>query len=385
MRPPAAAIAHILLPPFACACGDNAQPPLDSAFHRRVIDPEFRAEGVTVFDVDRDGVLDIVTEELWYAGPRFEPHAIRDPRAFDPQNGYAHSFSAFHDDIDGDGYDDLISYGPPGGDALWCRNPQGRDEPWQCYQITPNVFGESPYYTHLFGDTGSLLTGLEPARMFGYMTASDAPETAWTMNALTGDGFLMPPMHGHGLGIGDIDGDGRLDVLTGAGWMQRPADPAQTPWPWHPVSLCPNNCAHMFAFDVNDDGRSDLVGTSPHNYGAWWFEQLPDGSFQQHEIDSTNSQNHAAELVDLDDDGLPELVTGKRWRAHLDGDPGAFEPVLLLIYKLTRDGGDVRWTRIVIDEGIGIGTQFAVVDIDGNGRRDIIISSRKGVVLFERL
>ena len=84
------------------ACSSHE--PTGLAFHREVIDPAFRAEGVTVFDVDHDGNLDIVTDQLWYAGPAL--HAARGDHAetFDVNAGYASSFGAFHMDVDADGY-----------------------------------------------------------------------------------------------------------------------------------------------------------------------------------------------------------------------------------------------------------------------------------------
>jgi hypothetical protein len=369
------------------ACGTTAQPPF--TFNKRVVDPEFRSEGVTVFDVDHDGHLDIVTEELWYAGPTFKPHEIRTPRSWDPLTAYAHCFGAFHMDVDGDGYDDLLAFGPPGEDALWCRNPSPEDRHWDCAQITPQASGESPLMTAMFTPTGSMLMGVEPDRVLGWMTPAEPLDAPWLMHALSPPNFPMAARFEHGLGLGDVNGDGRPDVITGSGWLEQPINPGDSPWPWHPAAFCPNNCAHMFTFDFNGDGIADLIGTSPHNFGAWWWEQQPgegggEPIFIQHEIDTTNSQNHAARLVDLDGDGSPELITGKRWWAHFDEDPGARDPALLLVYHPTRVGTDVRWERIVVDDDSGIGSQFEVVDIDGNGKPDIVVSNKKGLNLFKQ-
>lgn len=368
------------------ACGDNGDGGL--GFRKRVIDPAFRSEGVTVFDVNRDGHLDLVTEELWYAGPDFAPREIRPPRAWDPLTEYAHCFGAFHRDVDGDGYDDLIAFGPPGEDALWCRNPEGADVHWTCHPIAPSASGETPHLTTLFDPAGSLVMGIEPERVLGWMTPGPALDQPWQMHPLTPPGFPQAARYEHGLGLGDLNGDGRLDIITGSGWLEQPADLAAAPWPWHPVAICPNNCSHMFVFDFDGDGRNDLIGASPHSYGAYWWRQVIDSAgqitFVQHEIDTTLSENHAAHLADLDGDGRPEFVTGKRWWAHYDQDPGALEPAVLAVYRWERTGGRVAWTRTDLDDDSGIGTQFEVVDVDGDGRLDIVVSNKKGLHLFER-
>jgi len=372
------------------ALGGCTSPTLpELAFHKRSIDPAFRSEGVTVFDVDLDGHLDLVTEELWYAGPDFTPHQIRPPREWDPLTAYAHCFGAFHRDVDGDGFEDLISFGPPGDDALWCQNPRGADQHWACHQLAPMASGESPLITTLFDPAGALVMGIEPDRVLGWMTPGSALDQPWQMHPLTSSGFAQAARYEHGLGLGDVNSDGRLDILTGSGWLEQPVDRAQTPWPWHPTPICPNNCAHMFAFDFSGDGLTDLIGTSPHDYGAWWFEQRLDEhgerTFVSHEIDTTVSQNHAARLEDLDGDGAPELITGKRWWAHFDQDPGALDPAMLVMYRFRRDGGEVTWTRTEIDDDSGVGSQFEVVDVDQNGTLDLVVSNKKGLHLFERV
>lgn len=368
------------------ACGDPAS---GLRFERHVIDTAFRAEGVTVFDVNHDGALDLVTEELWYAGPDFVPHEVRMPRAYNPDTEYAHCFHAFHRDVDTDGFDDLIVVGPPGNDAGWCRNPQGADVHWDCHPIIDNAAtmtaGESPAMVDVFA-TGapSLVMGLDPERFLALVTPGASPELLWDVEAVSARGFL--PAAQHGLGLVDINADGRLDVVTGAGWLEQPAVPAGA-WPWHPVEICPNNCAHIAGFDINADGLVDLVGTSPHGYGAWWFEQRiasagAEPTFTPHLIDDTVSQTHAARLVDLDGDGAPELITGKRWRAHFMGDPGTDDPIVLVVYQYARAEGAVTWTRIDVDADSGIGNQFEVIDVSADGKPDIVVATRKGVFVF---
>jgi hypothetical protein len=101
-----------------------------------------------------------------------------------------------------------------------------------------------------------------------------------------------------------------------------------------------------------------------------------------HEIDKTDSQTHALVLTDINGDGVPDIVTGKRHWAHLAGDPGIDEPSVLCWYELQRQGGQVTWTRHDIDHDSGVGLHFQVLDINGDGLPDIVTSSKKGVYVF---
>ena len=151
--------------------------------------------------------------------------------------------------------------------------------------------------------------------------------------------------------------------VTGAGWFAQPSDPAGT-WAFHPVDLCPDNCSHMYIDDLNGDGVPDIIGASPHNYGAWWWEHTAGDHFVQYEIDTSISENHSARYVDLDGDGVPELITGKRYWAHLDHDAGARDPVVLVAYRHHREAGEVIWDQIDIDDDSGVGSHNR-----GPGRR----------------
>jgi hypothetical protein len=139
----------------------------------------------------------------------------------------------------------------------------------------------------------------------------------------------------------------------------------------------------MVVYDVDGDGDNDVITSSAHNYGIWWFEQLPGEKFERHEICKTFSQTHAIRLADINRDGIMDFVTGKRYFAHNGKDPGAFEPALLVWFEIQRpEKGKAQFVQHTIDDNSGIGTQFEVVDINGDGRMDIVTANKKGVHLF---
>src|SRR5262249_49604507 len=155
-----------------------------------------------VFDVNRDGRLDIVTEEQWYEAPAFVPHAIREPRAWDPLTAYAHCFGAFHEDVDADGWEDLVVFGPPGEDASWCENPRGEDRHWDCHPIAASASGESPLLADVFRDGArELVMGIEPERVLGWVTPGAATNDTWTMHAISPPNFPQAARYEHGLGL----------------------------------------------------------------------------------------------------------------------------------------------------------------------------------------
>ena len=182
-----------------------------------------------------------------------------------------------------------------------------------------------------------------------------------------------------------MNGDGRNDVIITEGWWEAPEDRTQSPWTWHPVKLGAK-CADMIAHDLDGDGDNDIISTSAHDYGMWWHEHVKGEKgieFKTHEFFRAFSQAHAVHLVDMNGDGLKDLVTGKRYFAHGGRDPGGKEPAVLYWFELKRPAkGKFEFIPHPIDDDSGVGTQFEVADFDGDSRPDIITSNKKGVHLF---
>jgi hypothetical protein len=213
----------------------------------------------------------------------------------------------------------------------------------------------------------------------------------------------------HGSGIGDINGDGRNDVVTTSGWFEAPPHPTQEPWIWHPdyqfsaygAGGRPGGAGlPILVTDVNGDGLNDIIMGSDHGYGLAWYEQKMDGgkrTFLEHWVETDYPTIHTMALADLDGDGKPELITGKQLFAHNGGDVGAFEPVFVFYYKfsqgrferhivsysyLTPYFGPGSENRPPPNDVVGLGMRLQVADMDGDGRPDIIIPCKTGLYIF---
>jgi hypothetical protein len=355
-------------------------------FTKVVIDKTFRSEGVAVGDVNHDGKLDILAGEVWYEAPDWKMHEILPPGKYDGNTGYSKTFANFACDVNGDGWVDSVITTMMGEPALWYENPQNKPGHWKVHTVTRSACNETPLFTDLLGNGKPVaIWGVQPEGYIAWFSLPKDPSQQWDMHIIAGPKAPGSEKFSHGLGVGDINGDGRNDVLTTQGWWEAPADRTQEHWKFHQVDFGPD-CADMIVYDVDGDGYNDVITSSAHNYGIWWFRQLPDGKgekFERHEICKSFSQTHALRLADINGDGIMDLVTGKRYFAHNGKDPGAFEPALLVWFELQRpEKGKVQFIQHVIDEDSGIGTQFEVVDINGDGRLDIVTANKKGVHLF---
>ena len=224
--------------------------------------------------------------------------------------------------------------------------------------------------------------------------AEDSPADVATPNEGTAFRWVRHDLPsqaaGHGIGFGDINGDGRGDIVAADGWLEAPEDRRRGTWRWHPeFKLHPDASVPILVFDVDGDGDNDIVWGRGHNYGLFWLEQVrqQDGSrrWVQHEIDTTWAQAHSPLLADLDGDGRPELVVGKRYLGHDGRDPGELEPLCIYWYKFDRAAK--TWQRHTISSGgrAGWGLDPKAVDLDGDGDIDLIAPGLSGLYWFENL
>jgi hypothetical protein len=362
-------------------------------FKKFTLDRKFRSEGVCAGDFNHDGKLDIGAGPVYFAAPDWKMQAI-DPkgREYDPK-AYSNSFCNWAEDLNGDGWDDIIVVDFPGTPTWWWQNPGSAGGDWKrhtCLKVTNN---ESPTYLDLDGDGKRELICSTQDKAIGsrYLFAKPAkdPTALWDVTKISSE--LSPNLthqYYHGLGIGDINRDGRQDVIIHDGWWEAPAKAADSssgepaPWKFHNANLG-TLCAQMYAYDVDGDGDNDVISSSAHKYGIWWHEQTKDG-WVTHEIDKTVSETHSMCLADINGDGLKDFVTGKRWWSHGRSEPGADMPAVVLWFELSRKDGKPVWTRHQIDDDSGVGTQFEVVDLNGDKLLDVVVSNKKGTHYFQQ-
>jgi HEAT repeat protein len=355
----------------------TVRPPSAVTFVRRKLDAAFRSEGLAVADFDRDGRLDIATGNILYLGPDWKPQPmLAAPKEYKPE-GYSDEFLCFAEDVDKDGWTDLIVVGFPGAKTRWLRNPGRLGGPWKEFPAVEKTGNESPDWIDADSDGRKELVFVSEDGMAFARPAADLNKP-WTIRVIAGP---KDPRPGHGLGVGDLNGDGRKDVVCPEGWWEAPADPAKVPWTFHRAKLGYEAPAQMLVLDVDGDGDADVASSAAHRYGLWWYEQTPEG-WTPHEIDHTISQLHALHLADLNRDGLPDLVTGKRFWAHREGDEGIDDPAVVCWFELRREGGKPSWIRHDVDDASGVGLHFQIADLDGDGLLDLATSNKKGVYIF---
>ena len=495
---------------------------------KTVVDKEFRSEGVAVADFNKDGKMDIFVGDCWYEAPDWKRHVIRRDKPYDPIN-YSESFGAFAGDFNGDGWADVMIMPFPGKECFWYENPGKGGGKWKEHVLATSACNETPIYIDLFKNGKKVLVmgwqppGKDDQGELCYFTPGSDPTKLWEKHSISGPSAPGKEVPGtrrfsHGLGHGDINGDGRIDILCPDGWWEQPEKIDGQPWKFHRANLGPT-CADMYVFDVDGDGNADVISSSAHNTGLWWHQQktgkdgpmflrhdlfphptklaqLPKDHklnkdeqdlfaglskvrqqqkrtpwrmnpllsdlarshaqqlalnkplqglgknsypgkvkvlwevhtkastpepiaklfFEKHpELKATGlevglgfvrqdgvgyvtilvgdaghfalpSQSHALHFVDIDGDGLKDLVTGRRYWAHgPHGDDSPADPAYLYWYRAVKKDGKTDFIPELIDDDSGIGTQFEVVDINGDGLLDIVVSNKKGVFIFEQV
>jgi len=158
----------------------------------------------------------------------------------------------------------------------------------------------------------------------------------------------------------------------------------------------------MAVYDVNGDGLNDIVTSlEAHGWGIAWFEQKRDQSgtisFVEHMIaddhltkDANNvtfSEPHATTIADVDGDGVPDLIVGKRVFSHLESyvDPDPLGPCVLYWFRTVRNPkapGGAEFKPEMIHNRSGAGSTILATDLNKDGAVDIVTSTNRGTFIF---
>ncbi|MFM7180851.1 MAG: FG-GAP repeat domain-containing protein [Verrucomicrobiales bacterium] len=408
------------------ACVQAGEPSKDQTFQKIRLSEFFWTEGAGAGDFNRDGHPDVTAGPYWWQGPDFQKrHTFRDDSktstiklkdgsersvpgfkgALGTQNDYSDNFLTFVRDMNGDGWDDIINVGWPGKAVHWYANPGAKDPAaseshWPKHLAIEVLDNESPVFADLLGNGSPVMVGNFDGHYGYFQPDASKPESPWSWHPITPKGKWHK--YTHGCGVGDVNKDGRPDLIESAGWWEQPASLAGDPvWKLHAFPFAPGEKtaggAQMYAYDFNGDGRNDVLTTlDPHRYGLVWYEQTDDSGtgFTRHMILNDNpqanrhgvafSQMHAIEMADMNGDGLLDVVTGKRYWAH--GPGGDVDPEgdsVVYWFRATRGtDGAVDFVPHRVDSDSGVGTQFSVADLNRDGKPDIVTANKRGIFVF---
>jgi hypothetical protein len=391
-------LAHIAV--VLVLCRNNSVFADPGAFEKQVLTDRYFCDGIAAGDINRDGKQDIVAGPYWYEGPDFkQAHAFYEPVPLPPEKSPSNSMFSYVYDFSGDGWPDILVLGRVHlHQAFWYENPGKRtSREWKKHFAFERVQGESPPFADVDGDGKPELVALWESRWGLIQPNWQKPAEPWTFYFVTETGGWH--YFYHGTGVGDINSDGRTDLVLNDGWYEQPPKESPGPWKARPYRFAAKGGAQMLADDVDGDGDSDVItAIDAHGWGLAWFEQVRGDdhtTFKRHTIMGTRdeieqykaafTQPHALALADVDGDGLSDIVTGKRRWAH--GPTGDIEPEadpVVYWFRLQRKDGAVRYVPHRIDDASGVGVQIAAVDVTGDGRADVLTASKLGTFLFRQ-
>lgn len=411
-------LTHLLCATTVAATALGAETHMLHQFKKIQLTKEFWAEGASFGDFNKDGQMDVAYGPFWFQGPEFtQKHAfapatesfkLKKPDGSEEQipgfegalgvnNAYSKNFLSFTCDVNGDGWTDILVLGFPGEDSNWYENPKGKEGMWTKHMAIPVTDNESPAFVDITGDgKPEIVCSSGGYFIYAQPDASDANKP-WIIHRITPKGEWQ--RFTHGMGVGDVNNDGKPDLLEKDGWWEQPASLAGDPeWKFHAFKFSPGGGSQMYAYDVDGDGDNDVIASvAAHGYGLAWYENVKENgeiTFKEHIFMNAEpkenkygvkfSQLHSVDLIDMDGDGIKDIVTGKRFWAH--GSHGDAEPnaaPVLYWFKLVR-GTDhsVDFIPYLIDDNSGVGTQVMAQDINNSKLPSIVVGNKRGAFVF---
>lgn len=377
-----------------------------SRFRMQRINDHFYAWSQAAADVNHDGVLDVIAGPYYYLGPDYTTsREIYAARTVNPSNQYpTECWVQIAGDFTGDGWPDVLTTSHSAGvGAILYVNPKGEARRWDSHKVIPAVQTEITLLRDIDGDgVPELVYGGEGQVRYAKPDPAN-PTGPWKVTSVSEAGLVTA----HGIGVGDINGDGRMDILNGYGWWEQPARGGSAePWKYHPQAFgrwtraSPGGSV-MAVYDVNGDGRNDVVTSlQAHGRGLAWFEQKREGgaiSFVQHMImddhtvknagNVTFSQLHGSTFGDVDGDGVTDFIIGKRYWSHLDAhyDADAYGAPVLYWYRTVRNAkapGGAEFVPELIHNRSGAGSDVLATDLNKDGALDVVTSTNRGTFIF---